>query len=104
MPCLDPAGAGADVSVLVSRNRISALTTGPSSPAMPTLSFDRQEGFAELRILDSTDPAQVRHVEGVDLASALSVVSNRSGSTLEPNIFEHSLPVVVIGVSRRGDR
>jgi transaldolase / glucose-6-phosphate isomerase len=46
------------------------------------------EGRPELRVLDSTDPAQVRAVEGrVDLARTLVIVASKSGSTLEPHVF-----------------
>ncbi|HEU4371131.1 MAG TPA: bifunctional transaldolase/phosoglucose isomerase [Methylomirabilota bacterium] len=51
--------------------------------------FGRIAGFPELRVLDSTDPAQIRAVErGVDLARTLFIVSSKSGSTLEPNILK----------------
>ena len=40
-------------------------------------------------MLDSTDPAQVKAFESrVDLARTLFIVSSKSGSTLEPNIFK----------------
>jgi transaldolase / glucose-6-phosphate isomerase len=40
-------------------------------------------------VLDSTDPAQVLTLtERVDVTRALFIVSSKSGSTLEPNIFE----------------
>ncbi len=46
-------------------------------------------GSPELFVLDSTDPAQVRTAESkVDLARTLFIVSSKSGSTLEPNIFK----------------
>ena len=51
--------------------------------------FGTIPGHPELHILDSTDPAQVRAVEGkVDLAKTLFIVASKSGSTLEPNIFK----------------
>jgi len=51
--------------------------------------FGRLPGFPELFVLDSTDPAQVKAVEEkVDLAKTLFIVSSKSGSTLEPNIFK----------------
>src|SRR4029450_8999917 len=51
--------------------------------------FGKVPGAPELFILDSTDPAQVRAVESkIDLARTLFVVSSKSGSTLEPNIFK----------------
>ncbi len=46
-------------------------------------------GFPRLHVLDSTDPAQVKAIESrVDLAKTLFIVSSKSGSTLEPNIFK----------------
>jgi transaldolase/glucose-6-phosphate isomerase len=40
-------------------------------------------------MLDSTDPDQVRAVDkAVDIKSTLFIVSSKSGSTLEPNIFK----------------
>jgi hypothetical protein len=40
-------------------------------------------------VLDSTDPAHVKVLERkVDLAKTLFIVSSKSGSTLEPNIFK----------------
>ena len=51
--------------------------------------FGTKPGFPRLHVLDSTDPAQIRHFEGrVDLAHTLFLVSSKSGSTLEPNIFK----------------
>jgi transaldolase/glucose-6-phosphate isomerase len=67
------------------------LGMGGSSlcPEMLALTFGRRQGFPELRVLDSTDPAQIRHAEqSIELAKTLVIVSSKSGSTLEPNIFE----------------
>jgi transaldolase/glucose-6-phosphate isomerase len=51
--------------------------------------FGSKPGYPKLHVLDSTDPAQIRHFEGrVDLARTLFLVSSKSGSTLEPNIFK----------------
>ncbi len=51
--------------------------------------FGAVPGSPELFVLDSTDPAQLRAVEAkVDLARTLFIVSSKSGSTLEPNIFK----------------
>src|SRR4029077_17320062 len=58
-------------------------------PEVHALSFGKQEGFPELHVLDSTDPAQLLEVESrVNLARTLFIVSSKSGSTLEPNIFK----------------
>ena len=53
------------------------------------MTFGRLPGFPELHVLDSTDPAQVRAFERrIELKDTLFIVSSKSGSTLEPNIFE----------------
>jgi transaldolase / glucose-6-phosphate isomerase len=51
--------------------------------------FGSSPGFPDLHVLDSTDPAQIRRFEGrIDPARTLFLVSSKSGSTLEPNIFK----------------
>ncbi len=51
--------------------------------------FGRIPGAPELHVLDSTDPAQIAAIEAkIDLKKTLFVVSSKSGSTLEPNIFK----------------
>ncbi len=51
--------------------------------------FGRIPGFPELAVLDSTDPARIRALErAIDPARTLFIVSSKSGSTLEPNIFK----------------
>jgi glucose-6-phosphate isomerase len=58
-------------------------------PEVLALTFAQTHGFPRLHILDSTDPAQVRSAERkVDLAKTLVIVSSKSGSTLEPNIYK----------------
>ena len=67
------------------------LGMGGSSlcPEVLRETFGRIPGFPDLHVLDSTDPAQIRAVEGrIDPARTLFIVSSKSGSTLEPNIFE----------------
>jgi transaldolase/glucose-6-phosphate isomerase len=67
------------------------LGMGGSSlcPELLKETWGPQDGYPELHVLDSTDPAQVKAVEGrVDLSSTLFIVSSKSGSTLEPNIFK----------------
>ncbi|MGA7184596.1 MAG: bifunctional transaldolase/phosoglucose isomerase, partial [Pseudolabrys sp.] len=50
--------------------------------------FGRQYGWPRFHMLDSTDPAQIKAVEReIDLGKTLFIVSSKSGSTLEPNIF-----------------
>ena len=49
--------------------------------------FGRESGLA-LHVLDSTDPAQVQAFESaVDLDRTLLIVSSKSGTTLETNLF-----------------
>jgi transaldolase/glucose-6-phosphate isomerase len=51
--------------------------------------FGTVAGSPELFVLDSTDPAQIRALEAkLDLARTIFIVSSKSGSTLEPNIFK----------------
>jgi transaldolase/glucose-6-phosphate isomerase len=50
--------------------------------------FGRQPGWPHFHMLDSTDPAQIMAIEqAVDIGKTLFIVSSKSGSTLEPNIF-----------------
>ena len=50
--------------------------------------FGLQPGWPRFHMLDSTDPAQVKAIEqAVDIGRTLFIVSSKSGSTLEPNIF-----------------
>lgn len=72
-------------------SHILLLGMGGSSlcPEVLSFTFGKQDGFPELLILDSTDPSQIRAVEAkIDLAKTLFFVSSKSGSTLEPNIFQ----------------
>ncbi len=67
------------------------LGMGGSSlcPEVFRKTFGRVEGFPELHVLDSTDPAQIKSIEGkIDLSNTLFFVSSKSGTTLEPNIFK----------------
>ena len=67
------------------------LGMGGSSlgPEVLAETFGQVEGFPRLSILDSTDPDQVRATHArLDLAKTLIIVSSKSGSTLEPNIFK----------------
>jgi transaldolase/glucose-6-phosphate isomerase len=70
---------------------ILLLGMGGSSlcPEVLSLTYPQTPGFPRLHILDSTDPAQIRSVEKkVNLAKTLFIVSSKSGSTLEPNIYK----------------
>jgi transaldolase/glucose-6-phosphate isomerase len=53
------------------------------------MTFGKIQGFPELHVLDSTDPIQILAIESkLDLTSTLCIVSSKSGSTLEPNIYK----------------
>ena len=70
---------------------ILLLGMGGSSlcPDVLAVTFGRIAGFPQLHVLDSTDPAQVKAAENkVNLAKTLFIVSSKSGTTLEPNIFK----------------
>jgi transaldolase/glucose-6-phosphate isomerase len=67
------------------------LGMGGSSlcPEVMKMTFGTREGYPELHILDSTDPAQIKAIEKkINLVTTLFIVSSKSGSTLEPNIFK----------------
>src|SRR5262249_18886467 len=72
-------------------NDILLLGMGGSSlcPEVLALTYGQQQSFPKLHILDSTDPAQIKHMEEMlDLGKTLFIVSSKSGSTLEPNIYK----------------
>ena len=89
---------------------ILLLGMGGSSlcPEVLRMTFGKLPGWPELSVLDSTDPAQVRTCEArVDLGRTLFIVSSKSGTTLEPNIFkQHFFERVkeVVGSGKGGDR
>lgn len=67
------------------------LGMGGSSlcPEVLRMTFGRIPSFPELHVLDSTDPAQIKAFESqINIPKTLFVVSSKSGSTLEPNIFK----------------
>jgi transaldolase/glucose-6-phosphate isomerase len=58
------------------------------APEVLAEAFGQVDGHLRLRVLDSTDPAQVSAAErAIDLARTLFIVSSKSGSTLEPNVL-----------------
>ena len=67
------------------------LGMGGSSlcPEVLRLTFGKIPGRPELHVLDSTDPGQIKALEKkLELRKTLCIVSSKSGSTLEPNIFK----------------
>jgi transaldolase / glucose-6-phosphate isomerase len=91
-------------------SHVLLLGMGGSSlcPEVVSKSFGKIEGFPALHVLDSTDPAQVKSVERkIDLANTLFIVSSKSGTTLEPNIFKqyfYERAKEVVGEDRVGSR
>lgn len=70
---------------------IVLLGMGGSSlcPEMMAKTFGKIANYPRLHILDSTDPLQIRHLEeSINLKKTFFIVSSKSGSTLEPNIFK----------------
>ncbi len=67
------------------------LGMGGSSlcPEVLAMTFGKVAGHPQLHVLDSTDPAQIQSFEKlIDVGKTLFIVSSKSGSTLEPNIFK----------------
>ena len=67
------------------------LGMGGSSlgPEVLAETFASKPGSPKLHVLDSTDPAQVRHLEAsINIAKTLFIVSSKSGSTTEPNVMK----------------
>ncbi len=86
------------------------LGMGGSSlcPEVMRMTFGKIDGYPEVHVLDSTDPAQIRAFERkVDLAHSLFIVSSKSGTTLEPNIFKQYFferVKQVVGADASGNR
>jgi transaldolase/glucose-6-phosphate isomerase len=84
------------------------LGMGGSSlcPEVLHMTFGRTTHFPDFHVLDSTDPAQVKAFEHqIDVPKTLFIVSSKSGSTLEPNIFKQYFferTKQAVGVTRAG--
>ena len=89
---------------------ILLLGMGGSSlcPEVLAKTYAGIDGFPRLHVLDSTDPQQVKAFEdAVGLERTLFIVSSKSGSTLEPNIFKKYFferTTEVVGRDRAGSR
>ena len=80
----------ADIKKAAFKNAL-LLGMGGSSlcPEVLRMTFGKASGYPDLHVLDSTDPAQIKATEEkVDLNSTICIVSSKSGSTLEPNIYK----------------
>ena len=84
------------------------LGMGGSSlcPEVLRVTFGKIAGYPNLHVLDSTDPAQVKAFEDkIDITRTLFIVSSKSGSTLEPNIFKQyffELTKKAVGADKAG--
>jgi glucose-6-phosphate isomerase len=80
---------------------IVLLGMGGSSLAPEVLrrAFDGRARGPRLHVLDSTDAARIREIEGaVDLRHTLFIVSSKSGGTIEPlSLFAHFFSLVEEG-------
>lgn len=89
---------------------IVLLGMGGSSlcPDLMARTFGQIGDYPRLHILDSTDPLQILHLEkNIDLQKTLFIVSSKSGTTLEPNIFKdyfYNRLQTVLKKSAVGDR
>jgi len=66
------------------------LGMGGSSlcPEVFGLTFGKRDGFPRLHVLDSTVPAAILHLEQeINLEKTLFIVSSKSGTTTEPQMF-----------------
>ncbi len=87
---------------------ILLLGMGGSSlcPEVLAKTYGQVSGFPRLHVLDSTDPAQVKaFASAVNLKRTLFIVSSKSGSTLEPNIFKQyffELTKAAVGADKAG--
>ncbi len=78
------------------------------SPEVLSLTFASHDDLPDLRVLDSTDPQQIKELEdGLDLGQTLFFVSSKSGTTLEPNIlaaYFHARVKELLGAEEAGRR
>ena len=86
------------------------LGMGGSSlgPEVLAMTFPKKAGFPKLHVLDSTDPAEVRSMEGrIDIENTVFIVSSKSGSTTEPNAMKdyfYDRVAKAIGAKKAGHR
>jgi transaldolase/glucose-6-phosphate isomerase len=89
---------------------ILLLGMGGSSlcPDVFALTYGQIPGFPRLHVLDSTDPAQIKAIENkINPAKTLFIVSSKSGTTLEPNIFKQyffEVAKTAVGADTAGSR
>ena len=100
----------ADVARSAGMADVLLMGMGGSSlcPEVLKKTFGTRRGFPTLHVLDSTDPAQVKAFEhALNLERTLFIVSSKSGSTLEPNIFKqyfYDRVAKIVGQDEAGHR
>jgi len=100
----------ADVARSAGMPDVLLMGMGGSSlcPEVLKTTFGSRRGFPELHVLDSTDPAQVQtFANKLNFERTLFIVSSKSGSTLEPNIFKqyfYDRVVKTVGEQEAGKR
>ena len=68
------------------------LGMGGSSlcPEVLRLCFGTRDGFPDLKVLDSTEPAEIQACEeSIDIESTLFISASKSGSTIETSLLTH---------------
>ena len=84
------------------------LGMGGSSlgPEVLAMTYPQAAGFPRLRVLDSTDPAQVRSLHAtLNLQKTLFIMSSKSGGTTEPNVMKnyfHAEVAKLLGADKAG--
>ncbi len=77
-----------DVASQFSHAVVLGMGGSSLAPDIMRLTFGKIDGHPQLHVLDSTDPAQIRDIEGaIDLARTLFIVASKSGTTTEPDAF-----------------
>ena len=82
-----------EVQCIAATNRFDhALVLGMGGSSLSSkvfrTTFGRIDGAPDLHVLDSTDPAQIRSLERqLDLSRTLFIISSKSGTTLESEMF-----------------
>ncbi len=90
-------------------SHVLLLGMGGSSlcPEVLATTFKKIDGSPEFHVLDSTDPAQIRAFEKkIDISKTLFIVSSKSGTTLEPNIYKqyfYERVKKIVGPDKAGD-
>jgi glucose-6-phosphate isomerase len=67
---------------------IAGMGGSSLAPDVLRRTFGRQEGYLDLRVLDSTDPEAVAAaLDDLDPVKTLVIIASKSGTTSEPNAF-----------------